>query len=210
MLGGRSSTRKCVRRRGRGAHDLDSRLRVGGGRQRDPRHARERSCSSDSCRYSGRKSWPHCDTQCASSMAKSAIRARREDRGSAGRPAARARRTACPARREQCAPSARDALHPAWIEKRRAHAGCVSAATWSCINAISGDTTIPVPGAPATGSVAQRLAAAGRHQHQRVAPREHVIDDLFLRATKRGVSERLAKDRSRARSRTGGTALREA
>ena len=33
--------------------------------------AGKRSCSSDSCRYSGRKSWPHCDTQCASSTAMS-------------------------------------------------------------------------------------------------------------------------------------------
>jgi hypothetical protein len=33
----------------------------------------KRSCSTESWRYSGRKSWPHCDTQCASSMANSAI-----------------------------------------------------------------------------------------------------------------------------------------
>ncbi len=32
----------------------------------------KRSCSTESLRYSARKSCPHCDTQCASSMAKSA------------------------------------------------------------------------------------------------------------------------------------------
>ena len=38
----------------------------------------KRSCSTESCRYSGRKSWPHCETQCASSMAKSATLAARQ------------------------------------------------------------------------------------------------------------------------------------
>ncbi len=34
----------------------------------------QRSRSSDSAPYSGRKSCPHCETQCASSIAKSASR----------------------------------------------------------------------------------------------------------------------------------------
>ncbi|CFP69318.1 Uncharacterised protein [Bordetella pertussis] len=36
----------------------------------------QRSCSIDSPRYSGRKSCPHCETQCASSMANRAMRPR--------------------------------------------------------------------------------------------------------------------------------------
>ena len=35
--------------------------------------AGQRSWSTASCRYSGRKSWPHCETQCASSIANSAF-----------------------------------------------------------------------------------------------------------------------------------------
>ena len=38
------------------------------------------SRSSASRRYSGRKSWPHCDTQCASSIATSAIATRDKSR----------------------------------------------------------------------------------------------------------------------------------
>ncbi len=36
--------------------------------------------------------------------------------------------------------------------------------------------------------VAQRLAAARGHQHQRVAAGRHVLDDLLLRATEAGVA----------------------
>ena len=48
------------------------------------------SCSMKSpmARYDGRKSWPHCDTQCASSTATSgmaALRANSRKRGSASR-----------------------------------------------------------------------------------------------------------------------------
>ena len=42
--------------------------------------------------------------------------------------------------------------------------------------------------------VAQRLAAAGRHQHQCIAARHNVLDDGLLRAAKRGVAECVAKD----------------
>ena len=37
--------------------------------------------------------------------------------------------------------------------------------------------------------VAQRLAAAGRHEHQRVAAADHVLDDLLLVAAERVVAE---------------------
>src|SRR3990172_2299038 len=35
--------------------------------------AGKRSCNIVSARYSGRKSWPHCETQCASSIANRAM-----------------------------------------------------------------------------------------------------------------------------------------
>ncbi len=41
--------------------------------------------------------------------------------------------------------------------------------------------------------VAQRLAAAGGHQHQRIAPAGHMLDDGLLRAAKGGVAEGVAQ-----------------
>ena len=42
--------------------------------------------------------------------------------------------------------------------------------------------------------VAQALAAAGGHQHQRVATADHVVDDLGLRAAERAVAEDFVQD----------------
>ena len=42
--------------------------------------------------------------------------------------------------------------------------------------------------------VAQALAAAGRHQHQRVAAGEHMVDYRFLRTTKAGKAEDTAEN----------------
>ena len=46
--------------------------------------------------------------------------------------------------------------------------------------------------------VAQRLAAAGRHQHKRVVARDDVRDDLLLLAPERVVAEHAVQDRRRA------------
>ena len=54
--------------------------------------------------------------------------------------------------------------------------------------------------------VAQALAAAGRHQDERVAAGADVLDDLFLRAAEGGVAEHLAEDLARG----GGGARRRA
>ena len=54
--------------------------------------------------------------------------------------------------------------------------------------------------------VAQALAAAGRHQDERVAAGADVLDDLFLRAAEVGVAEHLAEDAARG----GGDARRRA
>ena len=47
--------------------------------------------------------------------------------------------------------------------------------------------------------IAQRLAAAGRHQHQRIAARRHMRDDLGLLAAEFGIAEGLAQQRERRR-----------
>ena len=60
--------------------DVAPRRPVRGRGERDARHRRESArAGCVSWRYSGRKSWPHCDTQCASSMAKSASRTARQE-----------------------------------------------------------------------------------------------------------------------------------
>ncbi len=57
-------------------------------RRRAPRAASRRR------RYSGRKSWPHCETQCASSMAKRRARLREHRQRVVAQPAVRARHRA--------------------------------------------------------------------------------------------------------------------
>ena len=170
--------------------DVGARQRVGGGGERDARHAgialvqhRQRAVSS------GRKSWPHWLTQCASSMANSAelaalvqrIELRQEARRRhALRRGVQQRDLAA----RSIARSTSGVSSQSSVELRKAAstpASC-SAPTWSCISAISGDTTTvtPLPGALARDRrdlVAQRLAAAGGHQHQRVAAADHVVDD---------------------------------
>ncbi len=66
-----------------------------------------------------------------------------------------------------------------------------------------------VPGAVADDRrhlVAQALAAAGRHQHERVAAAGDVLDDLFLRAAECGVAEDLAEHLARGDGDGGGAA----
>ena len=125
---GRSSRRRRARRRGRAATTISARVcgsAVAVSAMRGT--PGKRSCSTESCRYSGRKSWPHCETQCASSMAKSASRARpRRSRQPRRQRAARAPRTGDRARprrapaRPSCASAAlsaelRNAARtPAW------------------------------------------------------------------------------------------------
>jgi len=55
--------------------------------------------------------------------------------------------------------------------------------------------------------VAQRLAAAGRHQHQRVAARRDVLDDFRLRPAKRGEAEQGVQELERGGHTAGGLAV---
>ena len=61
-----------------------------------------------------------------------------------------------------------------------------SASTWSCMRAIRGEMTTPVPAHQRGNLVAQGLAAAGGHEHERVAAADHAFDDLGLRPRKAG------------------------
>jgi hypothetical protein len=81
-----------------------------------------------------------------------------------------------------------------------------SAATWSCISAMSGETTTAQPSrSSARHLVAHALAGAGRHQHQRIAARGDVRDDVLLRVAERRVAEHAA-ERLACASRPGSSA----
>ncbi len=113
----------------------------------------QRSCNIDKPRYSGRKSWPHCDTQCASSMANRAIRAwssKSRQRSVKRRSGATYSRSSSPARK---ACSTSRAVRQSCEEFRKAALTPSSskASTWSCIKAIKGEITTPVPGRTRAG-----------------------------------------------------------
>ena len=76
---GRSSRRIAARRRAAAARRSPSRVSASAVAVSAMRGTSgKRSASTDSAMYSGRKSWPHCETQCASSMANSAMLALRQ------------------------------------------------------------------------------------------------------------------------------------
>jgi hypothetical protein len=53
---------------------------------------------------------------------------------------------------------------------------CRSASTWSCISAISGDTTRRAVAHERRHLIAEGFAAAGRHQHERIATADKMVD----------------------------------
>jgi len=80
---------------------------------------------------------------------------------------------------------------------------CASAATWSCISAISGETTTAVPGRSSAAAGSTATCRRRSHEHQRVAARGNVLDDLALRA----VEVRRAEDPAQQVERIGRAAL---
>ena len=65
-----------------------------------------------------------------------------------------------------------------------------NASTWSCISAIQRRNHDARTRAQQRGNlVAQRFAAAGRHQHQRISTRNDMFDDRLLFAAIGGVTE---------------------
>ena len=114
----------------------------------------KRSASTASCRYSGRKSCPHWETQWASSIATSdrppvARASRSRVRSCNSRSGATYSRSSSP--RATCASTRRMSSTQGGVEERRAHAQQRRAATWSCISAMSGETTTPRPGRSRAG-----------------------------------------------------------
>ena len=154
--------------------DLGARRRVGGGGERHARHAGKRSCSTDSPRYSGRKSWPHCDTQCASSIANSATVRAIEQLEAARRqqPLGRDVQQIELARREGALDRARSARRS--VELSAAARTPASRQRRHLVlhqrDQRRDDDAVAVA-QQRRNLVAQGLAAAGRHQHQRVAAR---------------------------------------
>src|SRR6185312_353518 len=106
-----------------------------------------RSASTARRMYSGRKSCPHWDTQCASSIANSAsgvASSRSRQRSVSRRSGATYRRSSSPARawRSTFCACAQVILELSAAARTPASS---SAATWSCIKAMSGETTTPTP-----------------------------------------------------------------
>ena len=184
--------------------DLGARLRVGGGGERDARHAGKALVQhARAAGTPGRKSWPHCDTQCASSMANSASRRAASELEAArrhqplGRDVEQVELAARAARARSRAPASRVSVE---LRNAARTPSSASAPTWSCISAISGETTMRRAVAQQRRDlVAQRLAAAGGHQHQRVAAGGDVLDDLAPAAPRKSaIAERLAQQYTRA------------
>ena len=170
--------------------DVGARVVVGGGGQRQPRHAGEALVQ-------------HAQAQVllAEVVAPLADAMRLVDGEQAEQPALvqriqhrqEARRQDALGRRVQQHQPARAAARARWPSASVACRACCSgrlactpssssAPTWSCISAISGrhHHRHAAPGAVAHDGrhlVAQALAAAGGHQHQRVAAADHVVDD---------------------------------
>ena len=164
------------------------------------------SAARRSPRYDGRKSWPHCDTQCASSTQNSENFTPASASCTVGvltdsgviitslilpsRTAARSAARSFAVRVE----SMRTTATPAAFSLRN----------WSSISASSGDTTRVGPVQHQRGQlIGQRLAAAGRHDRQRVAARQHRFHDLRLPRAQLAEPEHLAHLVERAQQRGG-------
>ena len=133
----------------------------------------KRSARTLSWRYSGRKSWPHWETQCASSMANSdsSVRAS-SDRACAPAAASRARHRGCRARRRR---SALERRLLARVE-RRVEKGCLDAGLSQRLDLVlhqrdqRRDDDAGAGPHEGRDLIAQRLAAARRHQRQQSPP----------------------------------------
>ena len=161
-----------------------------------------RSCSTESWMYSGRKSWPHCETQCASSMANSATLVALQQLEEARRhqPLGRDVEQVELAGRKIPLGLIRGLRIERGVEHRRVHAGLGERRDLVLHQRDQRRHHHRAALAHQRRNlIAQRLAAAGRHQHQRVAAGCDMLDDLGLRAAKCGVAEDGAQERERGR-----------
>ena len=163
----------------------------------------KRSCRIESCTYSGRKSCPHCDTQCASSMAKSAISMRSSNSRKRG---VIKRSGATYSRSSSLASNRRSTRAAAIASRRRVQERRPHARLRERIDLIlhqrdqRRDHDTGAGPQDCRDLIAQRLAAAGRHQHERVAAGDEVLDDGSLVAAKLLIAEDRTQD---AQSRGG-------
>ena len=174
-------------------HDLGPGRAGRGGGQRDPRHARASARAARTA--SGSRAGSRAPT--ATRSAPRRWRTARSCRGPAG--AAWTRRSAVPVpgragpgRPRRSRPRPGGARAGSWVELRNPARtpSARSASTWSCISAISGEIDHAGAGPHQRGDlVAQRLAAAGGHQHQRVAAADQVLDHILLVTAERVVAE---------------------
>ena len=143
----------------------------------------KRSASTFSWRYSGRKSCPHCETQCASSMANSdsSVRVSSDRVRSCSKPLGR--------NVEDVEATGGDAVlqrRLLAIVERRVEKGGLDAGLRQRLDLILHERDQRRDDDAGAGAhergdlVAQRLAAAGRHQRQRVAAGDHRRDDVRL------------------------------
>ena len=189
---------------------------VGGGGQRDARHAGEALVQDRQAEvFLAEVVAPLADAMrlVDGEQAEQAALVQRIEHGQEARRqrCARARRRAAPGGPSSSSRSMRCASSPVSVELR--NAACTpassSAPTWSCISAISGLTTTRHAAAGAVAHdgrhlVAQALAAAGGHQHQRVAAADDMVHDLGLQAAKGAVAEDLVQHLLGAGSGCGG------
>ena len=147
----------------------------------------KRSARTDSPIYSGRKSCPHCDTQCASSIANSAILAwPSKDEAARRQKPFRRDVEQVEVAGEQPPLDLRGFIkRQRGVQHRRVDAGLQQSRD---LVAHQRDQRRHHDAAAFAQQgrqlIAQRLAAAGRHQHQAIAAIRHVPDDFLLRAAK--------------------------
>ena len=149
-------------------------------------------------RYSGRKSCPHSEMQCASSTTSSDGWATASSSSTSGLASCSgARKT------NSSASSASSASAASRSAARTVELSCAAppaararrSSTCSRWSAISGDTTTVAPGRQQAGDLVDgRLARAGGHHHERVAAGQHGLDRLALAGAQRLVPEGLARD----------------
>ena len=118
----------------------------------------KRSWSIVSLRYSGLKSCPHCETQCASSMANSDIpmcsaTCSNRDRKLGISKRSGATYNTCTSPRSSAVVTLLNCSEfKLELRNEALTPSCCSASTWSCIRAMSGDITIPTPSRNSAGS----------------------------------------------------------
>ncbi len=156
----------------------------------------KRSCRIESCRYSGRKSCPHCETQCASSIANKAIGIFdiwSRKRSVNNRSGATYSSFSSPREHASFDIALRERVETR-IQERRFDAElaqCRDLVLHQRDQRRHDDRSAIAQ--QRRNLIAQRFSAAGRHQHERIAAANDLRDDGFLISPKRRVTENAAQ-----------------